>query len=151
MPSFWALQIGVVLSGLICLAVPATSQLAVITNPQSPLQDLRLEELRFLYMGQRLSTEAGDVSLAEFAPLRERFYGSVLSMRGDQVDRHWIGVVFRGGTVNPPVRFDTSDDVRAFVLAVPGAIAFLPMGEVGSLKVLRIDGLLPSDPGYPIP
>ena len=85
------------------------------------------------------------------SPFREGFYGAVLSMRGAQVDRLWIGVVFRGGKVNPPVRFDTVADLRAFVLSDPAAIAFLPLDEVEGLKVLTINGLRPTDPGYPIP
>ena len=146
-----ALHLPLALSGALFLAMPCAGQLAVVTNPASPLQDLRLEELSFIYTGQTVSTDAGDVLLAEYGPLREGFYGSVLNMRGAQVDRHWIGVVFRGGKVNPPVRFDTATDLRAFVLSDPGAITFLPLDDVDGLKVLTINGLRPSDPGYPIP
>ncbi len=146
-----AQALALVLSGLVYLAMPCAGQLAVVTNPASPLQDLNLEELSFLYLGQRVSTEAGDILLAEYGPLRDGFYLSVLKMRGAQVDRHWIGVVFRGGKVNPPIRFDTAADLKDFVLSDLGAIAFLPLGDVDGMKVLTIDGLLPTDPGYPIP
>jgi hypothetical protein len=138
------------LSGVVCLAMPCAGQLAVVTNPASPLQNLSLEELSFLYLGQTVSMEAGEILLAEYGPLREGFYRSVLQMRGAQVDRHWIGVVFRGGKVNPPIRFDTAADLRDFVLSDLGAIAFLPLGDLDSMKVLTINGFLPTDPGYPI-
>lgn len=145
-----AYGIALALSGLVFLSMPCAGQLAVVTNPASPLQDLRLEELSFFYLGQRVSTEAGDISLAEYGPLREGFYRSVLKMMGAQVDRHWIGVVFRGGKVNPPIRFDVAADLRDFVLSDPAAIAFLPLDDVDGLKVLTINGLLPTDAGYPI-
>ena len=40
---------------------------------------------------------------------------------------------------------------RELVIALPGAIAFLPADEVGSgMKVMRINGKLPGEAGYPL-
>jgi hypothetical protein len=40
---------------------------------------------------------------------------------------------------------------RELVTAIPGAITFLPLDAVTpDVKVLRIDGKLPGDAGYPL-
>ena len=43
----------------------------------------------------------------------------------------------------------TSTGVRRFIFNVPGAIGYLRVSDVdASVKVLRIDSLLPEDKGY---
>jgi len=138
------------LMGLMGSTVPAVGQVAVVTNPESPLQNLSLDELGRIYLGQTAMTGAGSVHLAEFGPLRDMFYGSVVGMAERQFVRHWIGVVFRGGSVDPPVLFADAQELCDFVRDEPGAIAFLPLPDVQDLKVLTIDGMNPSDDGYPI-
>jgi hypothetical protein len=40
---------------------------------------------------------------------------------------------------------------RDLVTIIPGAITFVPLSEVSAeTRVIRIDGLLPGDPGYPL-
>ena len=136
--------------GLLGSTVPAVGQVAVVTHPESHLQNLSLDELGRIYLGQTATTGAGKVRLAEFGPLREVFYGSVVGMADRQFVRHWIGVVFRGGSVDPPVLFADAQELCDFVRGEPGAIAFLSLPDVQDLKVLTIDGMRPSDEGYPI-
>jgi hypothetical protein len=43
----------------------------------------------------------------------------------------------------------SNDSANQLVAAIPGAIAFMAAGEVKpGLKVLRVDGHLPGEPGY---
>ena len=46
---------------------------------------------------------------------------------------------------------DMAHELRDLVTVIPGSIGFVPMSEVGpDLKVIRIDGRLPGDEGYPL-
>ena len=129
----------------------ARGQIAVIAHPDSPVLDLSLEELSQIFLGQVTVTDAGPVTLAEHAAARADFYRSILGMAEAQVDRHWIGVVFRGGDASPPRKLSDAASVRDFVASNPGAIAFVALASVdGSVRVVTIDGRAPSDPDYPI-
>jgi hypothetical protein len=45
----------------------------------------------------------------------------------------------------------SSDTTLDLVVAIPGSISFIRANEVmGDVKVVRIDGALPSDDGYPL-
>lgn len=134
-------------------AVPAHGQerLAVIANQSSPFSDVSLSELSKIFLGQVTNLDADDLSLAEYAPTRASFYHAVLGMTESQVDRHWIGVVFRGGETRPPRKLSNAAALRDFVSHTPGAIAFVPLDSIdASVKVLTVDGHAPSDPDYPI-
>ena len=51
------------------------------------------------------------------------------------------------GVMVPQVH--SADMARDLVTVIPGAITFVPVADVSSgTKVVRINGLLPSDPGY---
>jgi len=146
-----------VLSGGILLILVAGTpistqgQVAVVTHPDSPLRNLSLEELGRIFLGQVTVTDAGPVTLVEHSAARADFYRAVVGMAEAQVDRHWIGVVFRGGSASPPRKLSDPVAVRDFVTEHPGAIAFLALASVdASVRVITIDGRAPSDPGYPI-
>jgi len=127
------------------------AQVAVITHPNSPVLNLSLEELSKIFLGQVAVTAAGPVTLAEHSAVRARFYSAVIGLAEAQVDRHWIGMVFRGGGVSPPRKIADAGAVRDFVVANPGAIAFVDVSAIdGKVRVVTIDGRTPAHPDYPI-
>jgi ABC-type phosphate transport system substrate-binding protein len=131
--------------------IQAQTPLAVVVNPDSAVDALSLEELRRLYLGQTTVWDDTDVRLYEFGAERGTFYKSVLDMSESQLDRHWIGVVFRGGQVPPPTKVSDPGELLRLVSQTPGAVAFLPFEAVTSaVKILSIEGARPGDSSYPI-
>ncbi len=75
----------------------------------------------------------------------------IYEMDEDQFREYWIGKMFRAEVAAGPKLVYSADMARDLVMVIPGAITFVPVSEVGAgAKVVRIDGLLPSDDGYPL-
>lgn len=133
---------------------PAEAQeaIAVIVHPDNPLTTISRDELRRFYLGTSTTLPNREsVLLLESSTVRERFYATALGMSLDRVKRHWIGVVFSGQSGTPPKEVGGPDELRQFVATHRGAIAFLAARDVsGSVKILAVDGLRPSDPRYPL-
>lgn len=67
------------------------------------------------------------------------------------LDRYFFFEVYRGLLPTSPTILDTAADVKRFVSGTPGAVGYMRASDVDdSVKVLRIDGLLPGDDGYPL-
>lgn len=128
----------------------APAQLVVIVPRGSGMSNATAEELRNLYLGS--STVLSDkrrVILVECAPLKSRFYKTLLRMNETQVKRHWIQLVFAGDFATPPVEFADDAAVKRYVATHPGAIGFISASEVDeTVKALRVDGLAPLSPDY---
>jgi hypothetical protein len=59
--------------------------------------------------------------------------------------------MFRAEVATGPKIVANSEMAAQLVSAIRGAITFVPASEIGpNMRVVRIDGKLPSDPAYPI-
>ena len=68
-----------------------------------------------------------------------------------QFRQYWISKVFRAETASGPKIVYTNEMASQLVAAIPGAVAFMDVSEAPQgLKVLKIDGLLPGEKGYPL-
>jgi ABC-type phosphate transport system substrate-binding protein len=126
---------------------------AIVVHPDTDVENLTLNELKRIFRGDRQFWDDGRrVTLLVRAPeaderqlILDRIYG----MDEGQFREYWIGKMFRAEVAAGPKLVYSSDMARDLVRVVPGAITFVPVGEVSvDTKVVRIDGLLPSDTGY---
>lgn len=148
-PALSALALTVVVPAIGDVAV-ASAQIAVVTQRGSTVQDLSTDELRQLFLGQVTTLAQRTVTLVEHTPSRPGFYRAVLGMGEAQIDRHWIGVVFRG-SASAPRKMDDVGALKSFVAMTPGAIAFLAIELVDeTVQVITIDGVPPTAADYPI-
>lgn len=128
---------------------------AIVVHPSTPVTDVTLPELRRIFRGEQ-SVWPGDerVVLLVRSPLpseRDIVLGQIYQMEETQFRQFWLGKIFRDATASGPKVVADIDTARRLVAALPGAISFLPAAEVGpGLRVLRIDGKLPGEPGYPL-
>ena len=73
----------------------------------------------------------------------------VCGMNEDQLKNHYLHGLYTGEILVSPKILASPTGVRKFVFNVPGAIGYLRLGDLDStVKVLRIDELLPEDKGY---
>jgi hypothetical protein len=75
----------------------------------------------------------------------------IYQMSESQFKQYWIAKIFRAEAATAPKLVYSNDMANQLVTAIPGAIAFIDSKEVkpGS-KVIRVDGRLPGEAGYPL-
>jgi phosphate transport system substrate-binding protein len=127
--------------------------LAIVVNKSNPIDDLSFVELRRVFLGERSHWANGRritlVMREPGEPERRTILRDVCGMNEDQFKTHLLGGLFTGDILVSPKILAAPSGVRKFVFNVPGAIGYLRLGDVdGSVKVVRIDKLLPEDRGY---
>lgn len=131
----------------------ARIRLALVVGKDSPITDIALPDLKRLYLGEHINAAGRRLIPLNLAPmLRERvgFDKTVLNMSPDTVARYWIDRKIRGDS-GPPKSIDSADLVQRVVARLEGAIGYVQAAELRpEVKVLRVDGKLPNDGGYPL-
>lgn len=128
---------------------------AIVVHPNTPIANLSLDQLRRIFMAdQQFWPDGSRITLlvrAPEAPERDVVLNVIYRMSEDEFRKYWVGKMFRAEVPAGPKIVYSSEMAGELVTAVPGAIAFVPAGEVmEDAKVLRINGRLPGQPGYPL-
>ena len=139
---------------LVALSVPRVlpAQVAVVVNPANAVDELSLDKLRRLYLGQAKTFPNGShARLGRHSGSSAVFDRAALGLQPEIVRSRWMAMIFRGEATAIPTELATPDDVKQFVRTHPDAIAFLPAVQAdGAVKVITIDGRRPGDAGYVI-
>jgi ABC-type phosphate transport system substrate-binding protein len=127
--------------------------IAVIVHPDVPVDNVTIAELRRILLGDREFWASGmRVMLFLRAPVaRERDVAikDVCRMTEAQFRQHWIAKVFRADTPSGPRIVYSAQMAIDQVSRTPGAITFVEAASVGKgVKVLKIEGKAPGQPGY---
>ncbi|HYM11705.1 MAG TPA: hypothetical protein VEU62_13300 [Bryobacterales bacterium] len=141
-----------------CLLVPppatgAGDDVAVVVNPGVPASNLTFAEVRKILLGDRQFWNSSlRVTLLIRAPVaheRDIVLKQIYQMTEAQFRQYWIAKVFRAEASSGPKIVYSNDEATELVAAIPGSVAFIEASRVPKgLKVLRIDGKLPGEPGY---
>ncbi len=151
----------VALLGLLSLvAFPKSTEtggpdIAIVVRPDVPVDNLSFPELRRLMLGDKQYwTSSLRVTLLVRAPgarEREMVLRTIYQMSEAQFRQYWIAKVFRAEAPSAPRIVYSSEMADDLVASVPGAVAFVDASQVPKgLKVLKINGLLPGQKGYPL-
>jgi len=144
---------------LCCLETAAPQShdvdVAVVVHPDTPVSNLTLAEVRKVFLGERQYWSANvPVVLLIRAPVaRERsvVLKTIYQMSDSQFKQYWIAKIFRAESASAPKVVYSNDMANELVTAIPGAIAFIDTREVRTgAKVIRVDGRLPGEAGYPL-
>ncbi|HEV8131116.1 MAG TPA: hypothetical protein VGQ81_07675 [Acidobacteriota bacterium] len=152
--TFLATWITLALFSPLPAAVPSVD-VAVVVHPGVPVNDLSLGEVRKILLGDRqFWTSNLRVTLlirAPVAPEREVILKRVYQMSEAQFRQYWIGKVFRAEAATGPRLVYSNEETTELVSAIPGSIAFVDASRIPKgLKLLKIDGKLPGEKGYPL-
>ena len=139
--------------------VPCTAQaqeaepLAIVVNRGNPATEISIADLRRVFRGQRTRwTNGRRVTLVmrdPGTPERNAILRSVYGLDETEYRRSYLQAVFSGQTSDAPKTLASNNGVLRFVYNVPGAIGYVRARDVdASVKMLRIDGRLPGEPGY---
>ena len=134
---------------------PKQEGLAIIVNQSNAVDDLSMAELRVVFLGERSHWPNGRritlVMMEQGQPEREAILREICRLSEADFRRRILQGLFTGEVLVSPKTLSTPVGVRKFVFNVPGAIGYLRPEDVdGSVKVIRVDGRLPSDAEYAV-
>jgi ABC-type phosphate transport system substrate-binding protein len=129
--------------------------LAIMVNSDTPVTDLSLAEVRNVFLGQRQywNPKLPVVLLMRAPVARERdiVLKVIYQMSEEEYTQYWVAKVFRAEVTSPPKNVYSNDMQYELVAAIPGAIAVVDARNVRpGVKVVRVDGKLPGEKGYPL-
>jgi phosphate transport system substrate-binding protein len=131
----------------------SSEPLAIVVNRSNPVDSLSLAELRAIFLSSHSHwTNERRITLVmrePGEPERKTIVHDVCGMNENQLKTHVLHGLFTGEILVSPKVLATASGVRKFIFNVPGAIGYLRISDVDdSVKVIRIDNLLPNDKGY---
>lgn len=131
----------------------ASQPLAIIVNVSNPVDNLSLTELRKVFLGERAHWPNGRrITLVMMEPgksERTALIRELFQMTESEFNRHFLHGMFTGEVFVSPKTLASPVGVRKFVFNVPGAIGYVRTSDIdASVKVLRVDGHLPTDKEY---
>jgi ABC-type phosphate transport system substrate-binding protein len=162
MVGYWKFVWGILVAACLCVfwvpLLPAQGRdvdVAVVVQPDTPVSNLSLAEVRKIFLGDRQYWTANTpVVLLIRAPVaRERnvVLKVIYQMSESQFRQYWIAKIFRAEAASAPKVVYSNDMASELVTALPGAIAFVDARDVRpGTKVVRVDGRLPGDAAYPL-
>lgn len=143
------------LTSLVCVRVAAAQEdVAVVVNDRNPVSKMSRAELRKIFAGEERSWSAGiPIKVFVRAPgTHER--GALLKLLGmteEQYKQYWTGQVFRGEAQAEPSMLPSNGMQKEALAAYLGAVALVRLEDVrAGMKVLRVEGRMPGEAGYPI-
>ena len=136
-------------------AAVSDESLAVIVNQANTIEDLSLNELRTVFLGERSHWPNGRrITLVMMDPglvERKAVLRDICHMSETEFSRHFLRGLFTGEVFVSPKTLSTPVGVRKFVFNVPGAIGYVKASDVdGTIKVIKINGRGLDDPEYPL-
>ena len=128
--------------------------LAVVVAKNSAVHEMSLYELKRLYLGDNMNTPDGKklLPLNRGTNTHERvgFDKTVLGMTPEEAARYWIDRRIRGLS-GAPKAVDPANVLQKVVARLPGSISYVRQHEISdAMKVVKVDGKLPGDAGYPV-
>jgi hypothetical protein len=147
----WLLGIG----AAVAAAAADSNAVAIVVRPDVPVDSLSFAELRRLMLGDRQFWSSNlKVTLLVRAPgarEREVVLKTIYQMSEAQFRQYWIAKVFRDEASSAPRIVYSNEMATELVIQMPGAVAIVDAAQIPKgLKVLKINGLLPGQPGYPL-
>lgn len=145
--------------GTLLLSSPAVAQagdIAVIVNPNNSVANVTLADLRKIFSGQKRSWPGGvPVKLLVRGPgCRERLtLLNLLGMSENEYKQYWTAQVFRGDADAEPLTLPSFGMVKEAAKVYPGAVALVLAQDIRPgtyIKVIKVEGHMPGEPGYPI-
>ncbi len=148
-----------VLVGLSMIGVAPTSAaqadgMAVVVNPGNAAANVSLGDLKKILAGAKRAWPGGQgITIITRGPgSPERFaLLRLMGMSEGEYKQYWTAQVFRGDADAEPLIVPSIGMQKEAIKLYPGAITLVNAAEVKpGMKVLKVDGMLPGTPGYPI-
>jgi len=152
----------VILSTLFLTAVfPAADSsalagdVAVIVNNDNPIEGIRSQELVKIFKIEKKYWDNGEniylVLRETGSPEKSVILKKIYKTDDPGLKTLWLSKIYREEMFSFPKTLNSNEAVIRFVRQVPNAIGFVDASVADArVKVLRIDGYLPGEKGYPL-
>lgn len=133
----------------------AENGLAIVVHKDTEVENLTLSELRNIFRAnqQFWPNRSRIVLLVRAAQSDERDYvlANIYEMDEEAFRRYWIAKMFRAEVPRGPKVVFSTGMTLDLVVAIPNSISFIRADNVtDDVKVVRIEGKLPGEDGYPL-
>jgi ABC-type phosphate transport system substrate-binding protein len=149
---------GLTLAGLLALfcgwSLEAfAAEVAIIVHPGNPQTDISSADLVQILKMERQHWAAGGriyVVLQESGTTeKELVLKKLYRMKDAELKQHYLGKLYRGEIASFPRIAHSNSAARRLVSQAPNAISFIDAASAdATVRVLRIDGKKPGEPGY---
>jgi ABC-type phosphate transport system substrate-binding protein len=131
----------------------AGQSLAIVVNRSNPTNNLSFSELRKIFLGEHSHWPNGHriaIAMLDYGqPERQTVLRLIYRLDENGYQNHLLRGMFLGDVFVAPKTLASPLIVRKFVFNAPGAIGYLRASDVDdTVKVVRIDGLLPDNKDY---
>jgi hypothetical protein len=134
-------------------AAQPTKRLVIVTQKSNALAELSLRDLKHMFLSEQVDGPGGPLIPLQQAPgsaTRQAFESLVLKMSPDEVGRFWIDRKIRGQK-GAPKAVAPVELLRRVIVSLPNTVTYLNATDLtDDLKVLKVEGQGPQDPGYPL-
>lgn len=129
------------------------ADVALIVHPANPLSELSSASVVKIFRFEQQHWKGGGriylILQESGTPEKEIVLRRVYRMKDAELKQFWLGKLFRGEIASFPSVAHSSAAARRIVSHAPNALSFIDASAVDrTVKVLRVDGKLPGDPGY---
>jgi ABC-type phosphate transport system substrate-binding protein len=125
---------------------------AVVVHRSNPADTISMTELRKILLTQQTQWPTGKkITVLMTQSERPGALKTVAGMNENDFNVHLMHATFNGDSADPPKVVGSGAQVKQAVAAQVGAIGFMGAGDVdASVKILKVNGLVPGQPGYPL-
>ncbi|MBK6640718.1 MAG: hypothetical protein IPI23_01290 [Bacteroidetes bacterium] len=131
-----------IMLGNVSIAFSQESKLAVVANDKGAPETITEAEIIKIFKGEKQWWKDGTKIVIAFmktsTPTGSEASKKVLGMSGDQLNKHWLSLVFQG-KAKAPVFFNTEKELVDFVSQNKGAIGIVHKNQTGNSRTLSID------------
>ena len=129
--------------------------IAIVVHKDTAIDNLTMDELRNIFLANKQfwANRKRIILLVRAPQSDERDYvlNRIYQMDEAAFRQYWIAKMFRAEVPRGPKIVFSSGMTRDLVVAIPGSISFIRADEAtNDVKVIRIEGKLPGDEGYPL-
>jgi len=135
----------------------AYATIAVIVNKSNPVSDISYNELKQILETRKQYWDNGEKIILIFKPITSVETRTLIDMaykiKYEEFDKYWFLKVYDNKIMEFPKILNSTGTINILVSEIQGAIAFIGVDEVskrGNIKVLRVDGKMPDEEGYPL-
>lgn len=121
-------------------ALYSDEEYVLITHPENSIDSLSSETLKDIITGSQNRWESGKairLTLYEDGEFHAHFIEAVTGNRVSRFTRAWKRNIFTGRAIAPR-EVESYDEMLAYILKTPGSFGYVPFGEQGDAKVLRV-------------
>jgi hypothetical protein len=133
----------------------ADAAVAIVVHPAASVSELSMTQLRKIFLAEKQFWQDNSrVTILVRAPgavERELVLDRIYQMNEDEFRQYWIAKMFRAEVPSGPKIVFSANMALELVKVIKGSITFISATELTpDAKVIRIDGFLPGDEGYPL-